>query len=333
MQQHVTVETTLDEILALPEMAPYRRFMVYAPAHVPEDELPTHGIRQLPLRAVGGLGWSAKGIAEGMDSFLEAIGEGRVSQHFVYEDSDDPAECDVNLIRILPTCPDPTKPFVILCSGGSYKNVCTLGEGITVGRHLSEAGYQVFLLTYRVSVPEALPHALDDVAASLGWITGHADELELDPGRYAIAGFSAGGNLACTWGLPDVGWRTHGMSRPLCVLAIYANTDLDLESRRTVSYGALPRMLGENWRGRMAAYDVVSNVDADYPPCYIVCGRNDGLLPCRHSELLKERLDAAGVLAVLEEHKNAPHGFGDGTGTDAEGWPERAMAFLDVVAR
>ncbi len=32
---------------------------------------------------------------------------------------------------------------------------------------------------------------------------------------------------------------------------------------------------------------------------------------------------------MLEEGNHAPHGFGDGTGTDVEGWPMRAISFLE----
>lgn len=41
--------------------------------------------------------------------------------------------------------------------------------------------------------------------------------------------------------------------------------------------------------------------------------------------------EALGTAAVLEEGEHAPHGFGDGTGTDVEGWPERAADFLENV--
>ena len=46
---------------------------------------------------------------------------------------------------------------------------------------------------------------------------------------------------------------------------------------------------------------------------------------------MKERLDAAGVPAILDEGVHAAHGFGDGTGTDVEGWPKRAIDFLESL--
>lgn len=332
MARRITRDMSLDELLGMGEMAPYRRHMVYAPAHVPASELPIANIRHAPLSAVATLGWSPAAIVEGMDAFLAAADEGRASMHHVYEGVSDPVMRDVSLIRISPADPDPTRPFVLMCSGGAYKNVCNIAEGITVGRHVVEAGLTAYLLTYRVSIPHVLPLALDDVAAALSWVSRHGEAHGVDADHYAIAGFSAGGNLACTWGLPQVGFEAHGMPGPQAVFAVYACVDLELESRRNERHGMLPRMFGEGWREHMGAYDVVRNAGGDYPACYIVCGRNDTLLSCAHSEALKRRLDAAGVASVLEVHEDAPHGFGDGAGTDAQGWPERALDFLSGLS-
>ena len=57
------------------------------------------------------------------------------------------------------------------------------------------------------------------------------------------------------------------------------------------------------------------------------------MVPPVNSEMMKARLDAAGVPAVLEEGEHAFHGFGDGLDTDVEGWPERALAFTESLAK
>ena len=74
---------------------------------------------------------------------------------------------------------------------------------------------------------------------------------------------------------------------------------------------------------------MAEHVDGDYPPCYIACGRDDATVGIRDSELLKTLLDQAGVPAILDAADHAAHGFGDGTGTALEGWPERALVFLE----
>ena len=113
---------------------------------------------------------------------------------------------------------------------------------------------------------------------------------------------------------------------------IYTFINLKQELQRDEKGGIIGFMFGTLDKDIVEKYNIAEHVDADYPPCYIVCGKDDDTVPCANSELLKELLDQAGVPAVLEEGEHAPHGFGDGTGYDVEGWPERAAAFLESLA-
>ena len=54
-------------------------------------------------------------------------------------------------------------------------------------------------------------------------------------------------------------------------------------------------------------------------------------VPPVNSEQLMHLLQKACVPAILEEGDHAPHAFGDGTGTDVEGWPDRAIDFLESL--
>ena len=82
---------------------------------------------------------------------------------------------------------------------------------------------------------------------------------------------------------------------------------------------------------RMSEYDVDKHMNKDYPPCYIVCGKDDSTVPPVNSERLKECLDALGIPAELEEGEHAEHGFGNGLGTSCEGWTARADAFINKL--
>lgn len=206
--------------------------------------------------------------------------------------------------------------------------MCTLVEALPTARHMVAAGYKVFLLAYRVGIPQAALHALDDFASAVGWLGEHAANLDINPTRYAVGGFSAGANLISNWGCPELGWRHFGLPKPICLFPIYTFIDLKAESDRDEHGGLLGTMFGEEWPKYLDRFHVVEQIDGDYPPCYIVCGKDDAVVSCRNSEMMKERLDAAGVPAVLDEAEHAQHGFGDGTGTGAEGWPLRALEFL-----
>jgi len=70
-------------------------------------------------------------------------------------------------------------------------------------------------------------------------------------------------------------------------------------------------------------------MNTDYPPCYIVHSKDDDTVLCQNSEQLHEKLDLFNIANCLELVSHGGHGFGDGFGTDAEGWPDRAIQFLE----
>lgn len=66
----------------------------------------------------------------------------------------------------------------------------------------------------------------------------------------------------------------------------------------------------------------------DFPPTRIIHCADDDLVNPEHSRILKQALDAAGILSELEMDARGGHGFAEGTGTDAEGWIDRTAAFF-----
>ncbi len=80
------------------------------------------------------------------------------------------------------------------------------GGGFVMGRpqdydgvasHLSERSDCVLVqVDYRLAPEHPFPAAVDDSYAALCWLGAHAAELEVDPARIAVAGDSAGANLA-----------------------------------------------------------------------------------------------------------------------------------------
>ena len=58
------------------------------------------------------------------------------------------------------------------------------------------SGALIASIDYRLAPEHPFPAALEDVRAAVRWLAEHADELGADPERLAIAGDSAGGNLA-----------------------------------------------------------------------------------------------------------------------------------------
>lgn len=61
-------------------------------------------------------------------------------------------------------------------------------------------GYAVVSIDYRMSGEATFPSALEDVKAAIRWVKAEGARFHLDAGRVAVAGASAGGNLAAMAG-------------------------------------------------------------------------------------------------------------------------------------
>ena len=333
MSEMFTVDSTMAEVMMCPAFSKIQKYLIYSPAKNKQSN-ENNDSANAPLSALSAMGWSPKGIADGLNCLYDTIESGRMEQLFIYSDEEcagEDSKKDVNFIWLQPENPDPEKPIVILCAGGAYIGVCTLVESLPTARHFLEKGYQVFVFTYRVSIPEAAIQALADLAAGIRYLTSHEEKLGINASHYVVCGHSAGANLISNWGASNTGYRQFGLSKPLALLPVYTYIDLEEASKQDENGGLVAPMFGENWRDYIRRFNVVDHIDADYPPCYIVCGKDDETVPCRNSQIMKEKLDNLGVAAILEAGEHAPHGFGDGTGTDVEGWPERAMAFIEEL--
>ncbi len=66
------------------------------------------------------------------------------------------------------------------------------------GPYLAERGYAGFTISYRLTKPgrKTYPEAVHDVRAAVQFMRGRAQELRLDPERFALWGNSAGAQLA-----------------------------------------------------------------------------------------------------------------------------------------
>jgi acetyl esterase/lipase len=82
---------------------------------------------------------------------------------------------------------------MIIHGGGWILHTNTIMEGMA--RYITNRGYVVFNVNYRVRPEASLEQIVEDCLGALLWIKEHAPEYKGDPARLAVTGDSAGGHL------------------------------------------------------------------------------------------------------------------------------------------
>ena len=107
-----------------------------------------------------------------------------------------PAPCGAVPVRVYRPEGEGPLPLVVYVHGGGWM-LGSVESFDTVVRALANAaGAMIASIEYRLAPEHPFPAGLDDVLCAVRWLAANAAELGADPERMAIAGDSAGGNLA-----------------------------------------------------------------------------------------------------------------------------------------
>jgi acetyl esterase len=179
------------------------------------------------------------------------------------------------------------------------------------------AGCQVVTPGYRLAPEHPFPAAVHDCLAALEWVAAEAGALGVDPGRIAVGGDSAGGNLAAAVSLLA---RERGGPRLAAQLLVYPNTcyHADTESLRDNDDRWLfnRHSVDWYWRNYLSTPDdgrdpLVSPLLADdlggLPPALVITAEFDPLRD--EGERYAHRLRESGVPVELSRYDGMAHGF------------------------
>ena len=98
--------------------------------------------------------------------------------------------------RLYHPAPGQVLPVVLFFHGGGWVHGTLDMFDRLCATLSSHANCTVVSVDYRLAPEHPFPSAWEDAAASLHWVKTNHDELGIDPRRIALAGDSAGGNLA-----------------------------------------------------------------------------------------------------------------------------------------
>jgi len=220
-------------------------------------------------------------------------------------------------LRIYTPSRDGSLPVVVYFHGGGWVIGDIESHDRTCRALANRSGCVVVSVDYRLAPEHKFPAAAEDAYAATVWVAEHAGALDADGGRLAVAGDSAGGNLAAVVSLLA---RERGGPRIAFQLLIYPVTDFNLD---TVSYlengvGYSLTRDGMLWFWRHYLNDeaegrhyMASPLQAEsltgLPPAHVITAEFDPLRD--EGEAYAGRLQAAGVPVVCSRYDGMIHGF------------------------
>ena len=209
-------------------------------------------------------------------------------------------------------------PGIVFCHGGGFV-FCDIESHDGFCRALARgSGAVVVSVDYRLAPEHRAPAAVLDAFTAFCWVAEHGADLGIDPTRIAIAGDSAGGNLAA---VTAILCRDRAVTAPAAQLLLYPAIDpsCDTESYRRYGSGHFNTRAAMQWYWRQylggaegfePPYLVAparADSHAGLPPAVIVTAGRDPL----HSEGCDyaRRLSDAGVPVMHRDFAKLFHGF------------------------
>ena len=216
--------------------------------------------------------------------------------------------------------PNGTGPFPVLLylHGGGWV-IGDLDSYDAICRELCGAvGCIVVSVDYRLAPEHRFPAAVDDAHFALGWAIDHCAEFGGDPGRIAIGGDSAGGNLAATTALDARQSFPGKLCAQLLIYPVTSHVSTPSQSMIDNAEGYLltrrdmvwftDHYLGAGNDGRDPRFNL-SQVDdlSGLPPTLVITAEFDPLRD--EGDAYAAALKEAGVAVDHSRYKGAIHGF------------------------
>lgn len=220
-------------------------------------------------------------------------------------------------VRLYDPTGTPGRPIIVFFHGGGWV-VGGIATHDHYCRELANASQMMVVsVDYRLAPEHRYPAAAEDAYVATKWVAENAEQLGGDPQRIAVAGDSAGGNLAAVVALMA---RDRGGPKLSAQLLIYPITDHNFDTDsylRNMSgyhltrdamiwfwdhYAPEPSQRDEPYASPLRA----TNLEG-LPPAIVLTAEYDPLLD--EGEAYARRLESAGVPVHLKRYAGSIHGF------------------------
>lgn len=204
-----------------------------------------------------------------------------------------------------------SRPAVIVCPGGGYRNRSDRESEPVVMQFLS-MGYHAFLLDYSVA-PNRFPTSLLELAEAVALVRENSQAWQVDPQQIYVCGFSAGGHLVCSLGVFWNQERVYGaigrpaeQVRPDGLILCYPV----ITSGEFAHEGSFLQLLGEGAaKEQREAVSLERHAGSHMPKTFLWHTYEDETVPLENSLLLASAMKRHGVNFELHIYPRGGHGL------------------------
>lgn len=205
---------------------------------------------------------------------------------------------------------------MVVLPGGGYQDIWLDTEGHNIALFFKERGITSLVVKYRTNTKDKdgkqqmsreqyVPIAVQDAQRGISILRSKSDELNIDPQKIGLGGFSAGGHLTLS----------------VCLTPV----DKDPQSYPNFAFLIYPWLM-EYFESQVAP---ASNL----PPMFIVNGQEDDVTPPAMCASFYQTLCKNKVPAEMHIYAKGRHGFtlGLGTGHSTTQWKDSFMQWLKDI--
>lgn len=209
--------------------------------------------------------------------------------------------------------PERVRPVIVICPGGGYEWVSER-EAEPIALKFVGAGYHAVVLHYSVAPAAHYPTALRQLAWTVAHLREHAAEYHIDPNKVVVAGFSAGGHLAASYGVfwkkktflaEELGVDAEQL-RPNGLLLSYPVITSGPKAHR----GSFTNLLGDRYDELVDEMSLENQVRLDTPKTFLWHTAPDDCVPVENSILFFTALHALEIPVEMHIYPVGGHGLG-----------------------
>ena len=229
------------------------------------------------------------------------------------------------------------RPCLVILPGGGYGMLAMDHEGRQIARWANGLGFNALVVKYRVSTDDkdgyGTPWPMVDAQRAVATARHRAAEWNIDPGRIAILGFSAGGHLAAMTAVrhqprPELGDDAIAKTSPRPDLAALVYPVISMDQPHGHS-GSKRRLLGPSPdEPTVQAHSPALLIDKTCPPLLLIHAADDHVSPLNSLDMARAA-KGAGVPFTLHVYESGGHGYGlRQNGKPSDVWPEDAARWF-----